>query len=83
MNAQDFSWGATVPSIITGLAAFLGVMLTNRASYNKLKLENEIQNGKRQVELLRERGEELYVLCEKWANGIFHMGQCRFASNGG
>jgi hypothetical protein len=57
-------------SIITGVAAFLGVVLTNRYNFTRIKLENEIDAERKRRDLHRERGEELYVAVDKWLRVI-------------
>jgi hypothetical protein len=57
-------------SIITGAAAFLGVLLTNKFHFKRIKLEHDIEAERKRQDLYRDRGEELYVSVEKWLSGI-------------
>lgn len=57
---------AAVGSGITLLSAHL----TNRSNATRLKVEHHHQAHQRNQELLRERGEELYELTDKWLGGL-------------
>ncbi|HJU84410.1 MAG TPA: hypothetical protein VJ600_09380 [Holophagaceae bacterium] len=70
MGEQGPSYIPILASIITGVVAFLGVVLTNRATYRRIKLENEINEKRKRLELHRDRGEELYVATDRWINMI-------------
>lgn len=50
--------------------ALLTAFLTNRANTARLKMEQTHQAQRRKSELLRERGEELYALTDKWLKGL-------------
>lgn len=53
-----------------GAVALVGVFLTNRGNTNRLLAQLDHDNRKKKEELLRDRGEELYELVDKWINGI-------------
>ena len=57
-------------SVVTGAAAFLGVVLSNRSNFNRMKLENEMEASRRRIDLHRDRGEELYMVVDKWLTGF-------------
>lgn len=57
---------ALLAAALGGGIALLGSFLTNRSNVARLKMEHSHQAHHRKSELLRERGEELYELTDKW-----------------
>ena len=55
---------------IGGLMALLGVYITNRSSLDRLKFQIDQEASQRNNNLLREKGEELYELMDKWLIAI-------------
>jgi hypothetical protein len=71
MADQSLTLITALASAITGGAlTLMSVMLTNHSSTNRLKLQFGHETAQRRAEVLRERGEELYVLSEQWLNGL-------------
>jgi hypothetical protein len=62
---------ALLAAALGGGIALLTSYLTNRANLSRLKMELDHQSHQRKSELLRERGEELYELVDKWLKGLF------------
>lgn len=57
---------ALVSAIFGGAVALIGVFFTNRSNTDRLKLQFEHESRQRTTDLLRDRGEELYELIDKW-----------------
>lgn len=57
---------ALLAAALGGGIALLTTFLTNRANTARLQLEHSHEAKRRKSELLRERGEELYELTDKW-----------------
>ena len=55
-------------SLAGGIIALAGVLLNNRSSTARLKAQFDHDDALRKAQVLRERGEELYVLIAKWLN---------------
>lgn len=66
MNEQTPILIPILASVITGLVALLAVFITNRFNLEKLRLEHAIDSDKTKSEVLRDRGEELYVGLSQW-----------------
>lgn len=62
---------ACVSSLIVGFVALASAALTNHANTKRLKLQFQNEADSRRSETLRGRGEELYVLTEKWLTALF------------
>ncbi len=58
--------GAAIGAVI----ALTGVLLTNRSNTARLKMQLDHDAGQRKAQVLRDRGEELYVLVENWLNSF-------------
>jgi hypothetical protein len=56
---------------IGGMLALVGVFVSNRSSETRLKFQTEHDSRQKKRDLLLERGEELYVLTDKWLNYLF------------
>ena len=54
--------------IMGGTVALLGVYFTNRSNETRLHVQLEREERQRKADLLRDRGEELYELIDKWLN---------------
>ena len=61
---------ALISAAIGGALALLGVSLTNRSSTARLRLQLDHEAAQRKAQILRERGEELYILTAQWLNGL-------------
>jgi hypothetical protein len=59
-----------VAALVGGSIAFVGVLLTNRGNTERLRVQLAHDTGKSREELIRDRGEELYELTDKWGNQI-------------
>lgn len=55
---------------VGGALALLSVFFTNRSNTKRLKVQLEHESQQRKIELLRNRGEELYELSDKWLNAL-------------
>ena len=64
---------ALLAAALGGGIALLTSSLTNRANLSRLKMELNHQSHQRKSELLRERGEELYELVDKWLKRLFRF----------
>ena len=53
-------------AVVGGALALLSVYFTNRSNTTRLKVQLEHESKQREIELLRNRGEELYELLDKW-----------------
>lgn len=51
---------------VGGTLALLSVFFTNKSNTTRLKVQLDHESQQRKVELLRNRGEELYELSDKW-----------------
>jgi hypothetical protein len=58
------------PSAVGGAIAVFSVWLTNRSSAARERLKLDHDAAQRNAQLLRERGEELYVLVDKLLNEV-------------
>lgn len=61
---------ALASAVVGGALTVVGVWLTNRSSTARLRLQLGHEVDQRKAQILRERGEELYVLVEGWLNGL-------------
>lgn len=61
---------ALTSGFIGGAAAIIGVYFTNRSNEARLKKQLEYEEHRRKADLLRERGEELYLLTDKWMHAM-------------
>ncbi len=52
-------------------------MLNNRSNTARLRLQLDHDAAQRKTQILRDRGEELYVLVEQWLNGLtgYYLGR--------
>jgi hypothetical protein len=57
-------------AVVGGAVALLGVFLTNRSNTARLALQLDRESRQRKADLLRDRGEELYELADKWLNKL-------------
>ena len=57
---------ALFSAAVGGTIALLSVFFTNRSNTARLKIQLEHESRQRNAELLRNRGEELYELSDKW-----------------
>ncbi len=60
------AWIILITAIFTSALTLLGVWLTNRANFQRLKIRLDEERRKRNEEHLRDRLEELYVLSNKF-----------------
>lgn len=56
---------------IGSLLTFTGVFLTNRTNSRNIKLQLDHQASQDHCRTLRDKGEELYLLVDKWLRGLF------------
>ena len=70
MIEQTSTCSPILGSAITGAVALVGIYLTNRSNYRRIKLENDIVAKRNHIDLHRERGEELYSSSTQWINAI-------------
>jgi hypothetical protein len=63
---------------IGGALALLSVFLTNRSNTTRLKVQLDHEFQQRKSELLRNRGEELYELSDKWLQMLagYYLRRC-------
>ena len=64
------AWVALITAILTSALTLLGVWLSNRASYQRLKIQLEHERKKTNDEHLRDRLEELYVISNKFLDTL-------------
>src|SRR5947199_72180 len=57
---------ALASAVVGGAVALLAVFLTNRSNTARLVLQLDHESRQRKADLLRDRGEELYELTDKW-----------------
>jgi hypothetical protein len=61
---------ALTSTTLGGVLTLVSVLLANRSSTARLNLQLDYEATQRKAQILRERGEELYVLTERWLNGL-------------
>lgn len=59
-----------VGAVLGALISIFGVWLSNRSSVELLLIQHNNEKSIRANELKREKLEELYVLVDKWLNGM-------------
>ena len=65
------SWMTLAGVLVGALLSLLGVLLVNRSSLSRLRLQLEYEHQKDQVQAKREKLEELYLLLGHWVNIFF------------
>jgi hypothetical protein len=61
---------AALSTLVGGIMALLGVLLTNRSNESRLKLQFDLELRKQKSDLHRSRGEELYELTDHWLKAL-------------
>lgn len=74
MEGLKIVWTILGSATFGSALSFLSVYLTNAASFKNLRYQVEQEEKQKDRELLREKGEHLYELVEKWAQILFIKG---------
>ena len=72
-NAPSEAWVGLVGVVVGAAISIFGVWLTNRSSIKQLRIQLDHEKDTNEDALRREKLEELYVLVDKWLNGIFSL----------
>lgn len=57
--------------VIGGIFTLLGVVIANKSSETRLKIQIESEHHKKQIQLKREKLDNLYILLTNWRNMFF------------
>jgi hypothetical protein len=71
-KASSAAWIGLVGVVVGAVISIFGVWLTNRSSIKQLNIQLEHEKSTRADALKREKLEELYILVDKWLDGIFN-----------
>lgn len=61
---------ALASASVGGVVAFVGIYLTNKGNNFRLKLQIDREEMRNEKRILRDRGEELYELVDRWLNNL-------------